>query len=102
MDGLGAAGLSQLTSLNLEGKSGILLSWGGEGAAALRIPRMELLQKLCGVRRMGGWLRCWEGVRNFVTNCAVLFGFQTTKLETMESVTSLMALLLLACPSLPV
>ena len=29
VDGFAAGGLSQLTSLNLEGKSGILLSWGG-------------------------------------------------------------------------
>ena len=101
MDGLTAAGLSQLTSLNVASKSGILLSLVGQGAAAW-VPRMELLQKLCGVTRMGGWWRCWEGVRTFVTHCAVLFGFQGTELELRECVTSWKALLLLACPSLPV
>ena len=54
MDGLAAAGLSQLTSLNLACKSGFLLSWVGQGAA-LWVPRMEVL--LCGVR-MCDWLRC--------------------------------------------
>ena len=74
MDGFSAAGLSQLTSLNLASKSGILLSWVGQGAA-LWVPRMEVLQKLCGVR-MGGWLRCWEGVRTLVTHCAGCLGFR--------------------------
>ena len=54
MDGFAAAGLSQLTSLNLACKSGFLLSWVGQGAA-LWVPRMEVL--LCGVR-MCDWLRC--------------------------------------------
>ena len=54
VDGFAAAGLSQLTSLNLRRESGILLSWVGQGAA-LWVPQMEMLQKLCGVR-MGGWL----------------------------------------------
>ena len=62
---------------------------------------MEVFQKLCGVR-MGGWLKCWEGVRTLVTHFAVLFGFQGTILDLRESVTSWMALLLVACPSLPV
>ena len=64
MVGFAAAGLSQVTSLNLAGKSGFLLSWVGQGAA-LWDPRMEVMQKLCGVR-MGGWLRCWEGGFGFL------------------------------------
>ena len=50
MDGLGAAGLSQLTSLNLEGEWEILLSWVGQGAAVL-VPQMKQLQQC-----EDGWL----------------------------------------------
>ena len=35
MDGFAAAGLSQLTSLDLGGKFGFLISWGGSGCCSL-------------------------------------------------------------------
>ena len=82
MDGFAAAGLSQLTSLNLAGKSGFLLSWVGQGAA-FWVPRMEVLQKLCGVR-MGDWLSCSGKfvIYSFVTLLLLfctLLGLQTMK-----------------------
>ena len=54
--GLAAAGLSQLTSLDLSCESAFLPSWGGLGCCSLGTADGAVAE-LCGVR-MGGWLRC--------------------------------------------
>ena len=53
MDGQEAAGLSQLTSLNLEGDWGILFSWVGSGCCCLGSADGAVAEAL---RCEDGWL----------------------------------------------
>ena len=53
MDGFAAAGLSQLTSLNLSCEWGFLISWGGLGCCSLATADGGVAE---AVRCKDGWL----------------------------------------------
>ena len=74
MDGFAAAGLSQLTSLNLAGTSGFCAVLGWSGCCSLGTADGGDAE---AVRCEDGWLAemLGRGVRTLGTHCGVLSGF---------------------------